>query len=176
MYLLLLFVGVPILELALLIQVGSLIGVMPTIALALLTALAGTALLRRQGFAVLARARASLERNELPVREVFDGLCLGIAGALLLTPGFITDSLGLLLFVPAVREALRGRLFRVLRRRADMHVFVNGVEVPPQDEGRRPGREEILDGEFREVKPEDSAGQEDGRRELPPLSDSRWRP
>ena len=109
MVILLAFIIVPVLEIAVFIQVGGLIGVLPTIALVLLTAVAGTMLLRVQGLAVIRRARDSLERNELPVAEVFDGLCLAVAGVLLLTPGFVTDTLGILLFIPATRTFLRSK-------------------------------------------------------------------
>ena len=87
---------VPIVEIALFIKVGGLIGVWPTIGIVIATALAGAALLRRQGLATLRSARASLADNRFPIDEVFDGLCLAVAGALLLTPGFFTDAVGLL--------------------------------------------------------------------------------
>ncbi|HYD29572.1 MAG TPA: FxsA family protein [Azospirillaceae bacterium] len=156
MYLILPFILIPMLEIAVFIQVGGLIGVMPTVALVLLTAVMGMTLLRRQGMATLGRARASLERNELPVQEVFDGFCLVMAGALLLTPGFVTDTLGLALFIPAVRRALRRRLFNVLRRRAEMRVFVNGRAVDPDGVNRPASRPSptIIEADFNEVRPD----------------------
>ena len=105
--LLLVMVGVPIVEIAVFIEVGGRLGLWPTLATVILTAMAGTALLRQQGLATLQRVHESLEANRFPMAEVFDGLCLLVAGALLLTPGFVTDAAGLLLFVPAVRGALR---------------------------------------------------------------------
>jgi UPF0716 protein FxsA len=98
-----LLVGLPILEVYTFIQVGAAIDVWPTIGLVLLTAMLGTALIRWQGVAVLRRAQEALARGEAPLREVFDGVCLLIAGALLLTPGFITDSIGFALVLPPVR-------------------------------------------------------------------------
>src|SRR3546814_9080514 len=80
------------------IQVGSAIGVWPTIALTVATTLAGSLLLRAQGLATLLRARAQMDKGELPAREMFEGVCLVLAGGLLTVPGFVTDTLGLLLF------------------------------------------------------------------------------
>lgn len=100
------FIGVPILEIAVFIKAGEIIGLWPTLAIVVLTAIIGAALLRAQGLATLARARHSLDRGEIPVEEVFTGLCLLVAGALLLTPGFVTDTLGFLLFAPPVRHAI----------------------------------------------------------------------
>ena len=104
------FVGVSIIEIGLFIEIGGRIGLGPTIGVIVLTAFAGTTLLRHQGLAILRRAQASLTENRFPMDEVFDGLCLVVAGALLLTPGFFTDAFGLLLFVPPFRLFLRQRL------------------------------------------------------------------
>ncbi len=109
-------VGVPLLEIVVFIEVGGLIGLWPTIGLVVLTALAGTTL-RSQGLAILNRASESLARNEAPVAEVFHGLCLVFAGALLLTPGFVTDAAGLLIFIPALRTAIMGRVWQYMRTR-----------------------------------------------------------
>ena len=89
----LLFIGLPIAEIAVFIMVGGAIGVLPTIALVLLAAVAGMSVIRRQGIQTLARLQASLDAG-------------GIAGILLFGPGFLTDGLGLLLLIPAVRSAL----------------------------------------------------------------------
>src|SRR3546814_8451455 len=91
-----LFIGMPLLEIAVFIQVGSAIGVWPTIALTVATTLAGSLLLRAQGLATLLRARAQMDKGELPAREMFEGVCLVLAGGLLTVPGFVTDTLGLL--------------------------------------------------------------------------------
>jgi UPF0716 protein FxsA len=171
MYLLLAFIILPLLEIAMFIQVGGLIGLWPTLALVLITAFAGTVLLRVQGFAVLQRARASLARNEMPVTEVFDGFCLVIAGGLLILPGFVTDTLGLLLFVPPVRVALRRLIFQRMSRQAEMRIFVDGVEVPGR--AQRPPPPGVIEGDFREVDAETPAIDTDA--DGPP-ADSRWRP
>jgi UPF0716 protein FxsA len=139
------FILVPLAEIAVLIRVGSWIGLVPTLALIVLTAVIGTVMLRRQGFAVLTRAQRQLEQGAMPVAEVFEGLCLLFAGALLLTPGFITDTCGALLLLPPVRAFLYRRAGGWLER----HV-VRAPGEPPA-----PRQPPVLDGEFEEIEPDD---------------------
>ncbi len=145
--LLMAFLLVPLAEIAVLIQVGSWLGVAPTLALIVLSAVIGTWMLRRQGFGVLARAQRLLEQGVLPVAEVFEGFCLVVAGALLLAPGFITDLVGAALLLPPVRALLYRRLGHYLER----HV--------PQPPGARPGAPNghgtVVDGEFEELEIEE---------------------
>ena len=151
--LLLLFISVPIVEIALLIQVGGWLGLWPTVGLVVLTAVVGTALLRQQGFAILRRARDSLSRDEMPMAEVFDGICLVFAGALLLTPGFVTDTIGFLLLTPPVRLVLRAWLAKGLAE-GKVHVFQAGPGMGPgpgRGPGRGPAGGPVIDGEFQEV-------------------------
>jgi len=105
-YLLPTFIVLPILEMYVLISVGSNIGAFNTILLVLLTALIGLALLRVQGFRTLINARNKLGMAQLPAEEIITGIFLAIGGALLLTPGFITDLFGLLCLVPVTRRFL----------------------------------------------------------------------
>ena len=100
------FLLVPIAEIYVLIQVGSVIGAFSTIALIVFTAVLGSILIRAQGLATLARVRTSMERGEVPAVELMEGMCLLVAGALLLTPGFVTDSIGFMLLIPALRRAM----------------------------------------------------------------------
>ena len=93
-------------ELALLISVGSHIGTLNTIGLVLLTAIIGTWLLRREGLATFARFKAKAERGEMPAAEILSGFALAAGGALLLTPGFMTDIIGLLLVLPGSRHII----------------------------------------------------------------------
>lgn len=109
------FVLLPILELALLIKVGSLIGVLPTILLVFLTAAIGMALLRKQGFATLAKATSKLESGQIPLHELVEAVFLAVGGALLLAPGFITDLLGLACLTPGLRQVLLTKAFKLLR-------------------------------------------------------------
>jgi UPF0716 protein FxsA len=111
---LLLFVGIPLVELYFLIQVGSQIGALPTIGLTILTALIGGILVRVQGFAVLTRVRSATERGEVPALEMIDGAFLAAAGLILLLPGFFTDAVGFLLLVPPLRRLLIGRFVRIV--------------------------------------------------------------
>ncbi|MEX0954740.1 MAG: FxsA family protein [Rhizobiaceae bacterium] len=95
---------VPLAEIATFVVVGGQIGVLPTIGLVLATAVTGTILLRIQGFGVMARIRATMDAGGMPGRDLVHGFMIMAAGLLLLTPGFITDTIGLLLFVPAIRD------------------------------------------------------------------------
>ena len=156
------FIGVPLLEIALFIKVGGLIGLGPTLALVILTAVIGVWMLRRQGLSVLIRAQRQLAEGTLPVVEVFEGLCLVVAGALLLTPGFFTDAIGALLLVPAVRRGL----YQLVRRRIEPHVFQAGGEFRGGP-ASSPGSGPTIEAEYEEVD-EDRAGFATDGREMPP--------
>ncbi len=105
-FLFLIFILLPITELWLLIQVGGALGVMPTLCLVFLTAFFGINILKREGFSTLTRAREKLQVGELPATQIVEGFLLAIGGALLLTPGFITDFVGLILILPWSRQAI----------------------------------------------------------------------
>lgn len=113
-FLLLPIVGIPILEIYVMIQVGSEIGAFPTIALTILTAMVGIWLVRLQGLGLLMRVREMTDRGEVPALEVLDGALLLIAGLFLLLPGFLTDTVGFLLLVPPLRRWIVGRYVRVI--------------------------------------------------------------
>ncbi|WP_321500344.1 FxsA family protein [Breoghania sp.] len=123
--------GIPILEIAVFIQVGDLIGVFPTLAMIFVTAVIGTALLRHQGFSLLARIRSETEAGRIPGAELGHGAMILVAGVLLLTPGFVTDAIGFLLFVPAFRSAI----WRGVAR----HVVVMEMGSAGRHPGHRPG-------------------------------------
>jgi UPF0716 protein FxsA len=153
------FIGVPLLEIALFIKVGGWIGLGPTLALIILTAVIGAWMMRQQGISVLLRAQRQLAEGVLPVAEVFEGLCLVVAGALLLTPGFFTDALGALLLVPAVRRAL----YRRVRHHIEAHV--TDVSSPAHDRARAaPGP--IIDAEYEQIEDPDRSERRD--HEMPP--------
>lgn len=157
---------VPMAEIAVFIQVGGVIGLWPTLALVLLTAMAGSWQLRTQGLATLERARQQFERGVLPARELFDGLCLLVAGALLLTPGFVTDAAGLLLFLPPFRDLLRRLLLRRFQAAGETRVWVDGQEIRP-DRPAAPG--EVIDADYRDVTRDPGNGDQpdDDQRKLP---------
>lgn len=100
----LLFLSIPILEIYLLLEVSDRIGPLSTVGLVVFTAVVGVWLLRVQGFATLARAQASLSRGEVPAATMIEGVMLFIAGALLLTPGFFTDTIGFIFLIPVTRQ------------------------------------------------------------------------
>lgn len=111
----LLFILLPIIEMWLLIEVGSQIGALNTIALVCLTAFIGLALLRQQGFSTLLKVNQRLEQGQLPATEILEGVMLAVGGALLLTPGFITDAIGFLCLLPPTRRYfIRGLLAKGL--------------------------------------------------------------
>lgn len=104
---------VPALEIAVFIVVGQQIGVIATLAMIFVTAVIGSALLRVQGFGLLRRIRNELDEGRIPDRELVHGVMILLAGVLLLTPGFVTDTIGFLLFIPPIRDAA----WRFLRSR-----------------------------------------------------------
>jgi UPF0716 protein FxsA len=152
--LVLLFIVVPIVELFVIIKVGQLIGVGPTLALLLADALLGSLLLRHQGRGAWRRFNEALAARRFPGREVADGVLIVIGGTLLLTPGFITDIAGLFLLIPPTRAIAR----RVLRRYTVARFTVIDVSGP-----RPSGRPFDFDASAEEVRPEDP-----NERELPP--------
>lgn len=111
----LLFAVVPVAEIYVLVTVGGAIGVLPTIILVLLTALAGAHLARLQGLSVMMRIRENLAQGFMPAEELLDGLLIFLAGMVLLTPGFLTDIMGLLILLPATRNMFK----RWLRKKFD---------------------------------------------------------
>jgi len=116
-YVIALFIGLPVVELALLFKVHECVGLGPTILLVLLTGITGAALVRRQGLAILFRIQREMEAGNLPAPQMIDGIMVLIAGALLVTPGLITDTVGFALLIPVVREYIRGWLRKKLEQK-----------------------------------------------------------
>ncbi|MCB1549800.1 MAG: FxsA family protein [Hyphomicrobiaceae bacterium] len=151
---LLIFIAVPLLELALLIWIGKSIGLMLTIGLVVTTAVIGTTVLQYQGFAVLARAQQAMMRGQMPVEPVLDGMALLLAGAFLITPGLITDTFGFLLLVPHVRRLFaKFMLARVLKwGRIEVRTYDGRPGETPRS--GQPGRDQktgdgpVIEGEF----------------------------
>jgi UPF0716 protein FxsA len=165
--LVLLFIVVPLAELYVIVRVGGAIGVLPTIGILLLDSLVGTALLRSQGSAAWRSFNQALAEGRWPGREVADGALVLVGGTLLITPGFITDAVGLSLLLPPSRAAIRSGLARILGRRlqAGQRVFVWGYDrvAPGQRQPGRdpaPGRPYDIDGTAHEVdeSPPDQSG------------------
>jgi UPF0716 protein FxsA len=166
-----LFIVVPILELAVIIQIGQAIGVLPTIALLIADSVLGAALMRSQGRAAWARFNAALAEGRVPGREVMDGALVIFGGALLLTPGFLSDILGLILLLPPTRAIVRSVLVRrfgprivsgaasgASARMGRMFTFETGAGA--RGPGRPPGfDDDVVEGTASDVPPP--------RRELP---------
>lgn len=148
MPLFLLFVIVPLIELAVLIHVGSQIGVFNTIAIVIITAMVGSYYARREGIAVVMRIQTSLAQGVMPAGELVEGLMIFAGGAMLLTPGFVTDAIGLSLIFPVSRNFFRSFIeaywHTALRKRSVRH---------PHPQSREEARKTIIDVEFHEHDP-----------------------
>lgn len=195
---LLLILLLPILEIVGFIQVGDWIGAGPTIGLLALSAAVGMLIVRHQGLASLSKAQAAAARGEAPIGTVLDGFCAVLAGVLLIIPGFLTDILGILLLIRPLRRGIGRWLFS--RIGAGMPVFTTtnrggfgGAAGGDQGFGNRdfgsaefgtggprrgddpfrptPGVPGVIDGDFRDVTPEDRSGED---RDAPRLTDSQW--
>jgi UPF0716 protein FxsA len=156
--LVILFIVVPVLELYVIIQVGQLIGIVPTLILLLAGALLGSWMVKREGRSAWRRFNQALGARRFPGKEVADGVLIIIGGTLLLTPGFLTDILGLFLLLPPTRAIAR----RVLKRLTIGRFMVVGVGGapgpfggPPSGEGgRRSSRDYDFEGSAEEVPPQ----------------------
>ncbi len=147
MWLFVLFVTIPIIEIALFIQVGGWIGLWPTLAIVVLTAIAGTWLMRQQGLRALDELRRTINDLRDPTEPLAHGAMILFAGALLLTPGFFTDSVGLALLFPPVRTAV----YKWIRARVKVRSFtVDRGPARPRTEA-----DTITDVEYEEVDPDD---------------------
>ena len=152
MYLLLAFIAVPLIEIALFIQVGGIIGLWPTLLIVLLTALLGSYLVRQQGSKELARLRQSFSDLSDPSESLAGGAMILFSGALLLTPGFFTDALGFALLVPGIRK----RVFHAMKSRINVQKFQMGPEGHaqghPQHHPPHPRPDDrVIDGDFERV-------------------------
>ncbi|MGI2589962.1 FxsA family protein [Vibrio cholerae] len=145
--LLFLFIAVPVIEIALFIQVGGVLGVWPTIALVLLTAIVGASLVRSQGLQTLLTVQQRLAQGQLPAQQILEGVMLAVAGVLLLTPGFFTDILGMLVLLPAPRAYFAKQLMsRVVV--GNIHASEAGFEQPNPFHDRANPNGTTYEGEF----------------------------
>lgn len=142
-----LFVAVPLIEIALFIQVGGAIGLWPTLGIVIVTAALGTLLVKRQGLQAMDNLRSSMNDLRDPSEHLAHGAMILFSGALLLTPGFFTDAVGFALLVPAVRLVL----FDYLRKRIKVQRFEmgRGPETPHRTGPGGP----VIDGDYTEVTP-----------------------
>lgn len=149
-----LFIVVPIVELWLIIEIGGLIGVVPTLALLLADALLGSLLLRHQGRGAWRRFNQAIAERRFPAREVADGLMIAVGGTLLLTPGFITDIVGLFLLIPPTR-AISRRLLRGFFMRRFVIVGMGDLGNAGRRQNPAPGRNYDFDAAAEEIDPDD---------------------
>jgi UPF0716 protein FxsA len=126
---LILFLVVPIAEIYLLIKVGSVIGAIPTILIILATAIIGAGLLRQQGLSTLSRFQNNLASGTLPAQEMIEGILLAVGGALLMTPGFVTDAMGFFCLIPVTRKSLANYIIKrsAVQMQAGMGGFASSV-------------------------------------------------
>lgn len=158
MWLLLAFIAIPLVEIGLFIQVGGLIGLWPTLAIVLVTAIIGSYLVRQQGALALGQVKDSFNRLSDPSEPLAHGAMILFSGALLLTPGFFTDAVGFLLLIPGVRRWA----FEQARKRVTVtrySTFTVHEEFRPRGPGgpggaRRPGADDVIDGDFEDVTPD----------------------
>ena len=145
MWLFLVLVVVPIIEIGLFIELGGFLGLWPTLGIVVLTALVGSVLLRAQGLSTVEELRRTAETGQSPAGPMANGALILVAGLLLLTPGFFTDSIGFLLMVPPIRAIL----IKWIAARAQMKIYAaaaNSQHAP-----------DVIDGEF-EVVDDDAPG------------------
>lgn len=138
----LLFIAIPLIELYFIIVIGEMIGALWTVVLVVMTAIIGVNLLRVQGMSTLTRAQRNMAQGQIPAMEMMEGVALAVAGVLLITPGFITDSIGLLCLIPASRQAI----IRYIMTRSSVHTnfkaSVNGQSAhwqSGQQQEQKPG-------------------------------------
>jgi UPF0716 protein FxsA len=144
MWLLFIFIVVPIIEIALFIQVGDAIGLWPTLATVIITAFIGTQLLRAQGLATLSNLQNSVGAGQNPMDHIAHGAMILVAGVVLLTPGFFTDAIGFALLIPPVRAAL----IKAGAARMAGNVHVSGFGNPQQPHQSPPASDDIVDADF----------------------------
>ncbi len=148
--LLLFFIIVPLAEMLLLFEVAEYIGGLWTVGLVVLTAVVGIQILKRQGLRTLLRARQRIESGELPAREIVEGMLIAAAGAMLLTPGFITDTLGFVFLTPPLRGALAAWLIGrgIWAVRVDRQAGFHGRSGPRHD-----ANGDVYEGEYSRKSP-----------------------
>jgi len=157
------FLTVPIIEMLVLLEVGAFIGAFYTVLLVLLTAVIGVSLLKKQGLSTFIKANQKMQTGQMPVAEMGEGLMLAVAGALLLTPGFVTDAIGFILLTPGLRRSIAKTLFQKMLENAQQNSFYSqttyqakrsGPEVNPFSASARRSEEDlsgVIDGEFQDL-------------------------
>ena len=153
MWLFFIFISIPLIEIILFIQLGSLIGLWLTLLTVLITAIIGTIMVRAQGLAAVSRLQSSFSRLENPSEPLANGAMILISGALLLTPGFLTDAIGFAFLIPAVRL----NVYRYMRNKFSVQQFHMRTRSHPSSTDRSPYQHseahDILNGDYEDVTP-----------------------
>ena len=157
MWLFIAFLAVPLIEITLFVQIGGAIGLGWTLLTVVLTAIAGTYLVRQQGFATLAKVQNSFSDLKDPTEPLAHGAMILFAGALLLTPGFFTDAVGLSLMIPQVRQAA----YLAIRSRIKVQTFDTRGPGAPHTQ-QHPNQSDVIEGEYREVPDDDNGDRPSG--------------
>ncbi|MCG3865065.1 MULTISPECIES: FxsA family protein [unclassified Photobacterium] len=151
--LMLLFIAVPMIEIGLFIQVGGFLGFWPTMMLVFITAVVGASLVRSQGLATLMSVQTKMQQGEMPAQEIVEGVLLAVAGVLLLTPGFMTDVLGLCILLPPIRAKMALQLMRRVKVQSNFNQFGGGFSSGFDGQSTGPfshknDNGDVFDGEF----------------------------
>lgn len=147
----LMFIVVPIIEMYILIKVGAWIGGVYTIALVLATALIGVTLLKKQGLSTFMNAQQKMQTGQMPITEIAEGLMLAVAGALLMTPGFVTDTVGFILLTPVLRQVIAKRVFQTWLLNAQQKGAYQGTYYRQSRSTSSFTDSGVIEGEFKEV-------------------------
>ncbi|MCK4951616.1 MAG: FxsA family protein [Gammaproteobacteria bacterium] len=147
----LIFLSVPLIEIYLLIEIGGVIGAPATVFLVVFTAVLGALLLRQQGFYTLQNVQQQMSRGEMPAMAMLEGVCLVIGGVLLLTPGFLTDSIGFLLLIGPTRRFLIRKFVPGISMFSSSGYVGTRSQKEPDHKKRRTTHHKptIIDGEYR---------------------------
>ncbi|MFK8079989.1 MAG: FxsA family protein [Granulosicoccus sp.] len=156
-YALLLFIAMPIIEIALLLRVGDAVGWLPTLLIVVATAIVGSGMLRQQGLATLNKARQRMDSGEMPAQQLLEGVLIMIGGVLLLTPGFVTDAFGFACLIPFTRHWLAAKVSA--RAVVGFSTTAQGTATgAPDSMGRKPSGSrtaerpgDIIDGDFKRI-------------------------
>jgi len=142
----LVFFSIPIVEMYLLIEVAERIEALPTILLVMLTAVLGVSLIRQQGLSTLTKGIRRLNQAEIPAAEIIEGVLLAVAGAFLITPGFLTDFIGFMIIIPITRRMTALMLLKRMMARADFRT--NGSDLGGGSNKTRDVSDRVIEGEY----------------------------
>lgn len=153
--LMLLFIAVPMIEIGLFIQVGGFLGFWPTMILVFITAVVGASLVRSQGVATLMSVQTKMQQGEMPAQEIVEGVLLAVAGVLLLTPGFMTDALGMCVLLPPMRAKIAQQLMQRVKVHGSAQAF-GGRHTQGPFEHYHHDNGATFDGEYERKEKQDS--------------------